>query len=71
MRLRYGIQYMVWRVTMEKQIVALAIGISLIYFIDGLGEVILKKKDTEYKFYYVVCPLYITFVLAYLIVEYL
>lgn len=56
---------------MEKQIVALAIGISLIYFIDGLGEVILKKKDTEYKFYYVVCPLYITFVLAYLIVEYL
>lgn len=56
---------------MENQIVALAIGISLIYFIDGLGEVISKKRDTEYKFCYVVCPLYITLVLAYLTVKYL
>ena len=56
---------------MENQIVALAIGISLIYFIDGLGEVVSKKKDTEYKFYYVICHLYITFVLAYLTVRYL
>lgn len=56
---------------MEKQIVALAMGISLIYFIDGLAEIILKKKDAEYKFCYVVCPLYITLVLAYLTVKYL
>ena len=56
---------------MENQIVALAIGISLIYFIDGLEEVISKKRDTEYKFYYVVCPLYITLVLMYLTVKYL
>ena len=56
---------------MENQIVALAIGISLIYFIDGLGEVISKKRDTEYKFYYVVCPLDITLVLMYLTVKYL
>lgn len=38
---------------MEKQIVALAMGISIIYFIDGLAEIISKKKDAEYKFYYV------------------
>lgn len=56
---------------MENQIVALAIGISLIYFIDGLGEVVSKKKDAEYKFYYVICPLYITLVLMYLTIKYL
>ena len=56
---------------MENQIVALAIGISLIYFIDGLGEVVSKKRDTEYKFYYVVCPLYIILVLVYLTIKYL
>ena len=56
---------------MENQIVALAIGISLIYFIDGLGEVVSKKKDADYKFYYVACPLYITLVLMYLAVKYL
>lgn len=56
---------------MENQIVALAIGISLIYFIDGLAEAISNKKDAEYKFCYVVCPLYITSVLAYLTVKYL
>ena len=56
---------------MENQIVALAIGISLIYFIDGLGEVVSKKKDADYKFYYVACPLYITLVLMYLTVKYL
>lgn len=56
---------------MEKQIVALAMGISLIYFIDGLAENISNKKDAEYKFCYVVCPLYITLVLAYLTVKYL
>lgn len=56
---------------MGKQIVALAMGISLIHFIDGLGEVISKKRDTEYKFHYVVCPLYITLVLMYLTVKYL
>lgn len=56
---------------MEKQIVALAMGISLIYFIEGLAEIILRKRDTEYKFYYVVCPLYITLVLMYLTVKYL
>lgn len=56
---------------MEKQIVALAMGISLIYFIEGLAEIILRKRDTEYKFYYVVCPLYITLVLMYLAVKYL
>ena len=56
---------------MEKQIVALAKGISLIYFIDGLAEIISKKKDAEYKFYYVACPLYITLVLMYLAVKYL
>ena len=42
---------------MEKQIVALAMGISLIYFIEGLAEIISNKKDAEYKFYYVICPL--------------
>lgn len=56
---------------MERQIVALALGISLIYFIDGLAEIITNKKDAEYKFYYVVCPLYITLVLVYLTVKYL
>lgn len=56
---------------MEKQIVALAMGISIIYFINGLAEIILKKKDAEYKFYYVACPLYITLVLLYLTVKYL
>lgn len=56
---------------MEKQIVALAMGISLIYFIEGLAEIILRKRDTEYKFYYVVCPLYITLVLMYLTIKYL
>lgn len=56
---------------MENQIVALAMGISLTYFIDGLAEIISKKKDTEYKFYYVICPLYITLVLMYLTVKYL
>lgn len=56
---------------MENQIVALAIGISLVYFIDGLAEIISNKKDAEYKFCYVVCPLYITLVLAYLTVKYL
>lgn len=59
------------RIYMEKQIVALAMGISLIYFIDGLAEIISKKKDAEYKFYYVACPLYITLVLLYLTVKYL
>lgn len=44
---------------MEKQIVALAMGVSLIYVIDGLAEIISKKKDAEYKLYYVACPLYI------------
>lgn len=56
---------------MEKQIVSLAIGISLIYFIEGLTEIISNKKDAEYKFCYVVCPLYITLVLMYLTVKYL
>ena len=56
---------------MEKQIVALAMGISLRYFIDGLAEIISNKKDAEYKFCYVVCPLYITLVLAYLTAKYL
>ena len=56
---------------MGKQIVALAMGSSLIYFIDGLAEIISNKKDAEYKFCYVVCPLYITLVLAYLTVKYL
>lgn len=56
---------------MEKQIVALAMGISLIYFIEGLAEIISRKRDTEYKFYYVVCPLYITLVLMYLTIKYL
>lgn len=56
---------------MEKQIVALAMGISLIYFIERLAEIISKKKDAEYKFCYVVCPPYITLVLAYLTVKYL
>lgn len=56
---------------MENQIVALAIGIYLIYFIDGLAEAISKKKDADYKFCYVACPLYITLVLVYLTVRYL
>lgn len=56
---------------MEKQIVTLALGISFIYFINGLAEIISNKKDAEYKFCYVVCPLYITLVLAYLTVKYL
>lgn len=56
---------------MEKQIVALALDISFIYFINGLAEIISNKKDAEYKFCYVVCPLYITLVLAYLTVKYL
>lgn len=56
---------------MEKQIVALAMGISIIYFIEGLTEIISKKKDAEYKFYYVACPLYIILVLLYLTVKYL
>lgn len=56
---------------MEKQIVALAMGISLIYFIEGLAKIISNKKDAEYKFYYVICPLYITLVLMYLTIKYL
>lgn len=56
---------------MEQQIVTLAMSISLIYFIEGMGEVICKKKDAGYIFCWVICPLYVALVLAYLTVRYL